>query len=522
MLRLAPLLLVALVPASSRAQPGESSAPPAGAAPEIAGPAAQVALEATRAAEERAAAAAAASGETSSAEGSSDDADGGLLLDDLLRLAAEHPLVGAARADVDAAEARLDQAHWAPYSNWSFQTLFTFVPPAGAWDDEVTAAAGRTVDNQWDRSILDWGPWIRLGISGGIPLWTFGKITGAWDAAEAGVRAAGVGVERAQDEVAWQVRRAYLTLLLARDIAYLIEDGRGYIDDAREETQKRIDSGEGGGSMVDLYKIDALAAEVDARELQARRLERLALAGLELLTGVADGATIADLPLSPFALAVQSRADYVELAARERTDLRLLEAGLAAQRAKVEIETARYYPDLLLTASASYAYSSATVDQHNPWVSDPFNTSGVGAALVLECPLDFAVDHARVEEAEATLRRLEQQREVLGQAAELEVTDAWESLEEARGRMGAYDRARVAAKRWLIAMLQGMTLGLHQASDMTDALVAFFQNELHYLNAVYDLDVAWARLALATGSNLLENIGFSDSWADEPPPAASP
>lgn len=507
--RVLPLLLVALWPAAASAQPAEPSPPPAGPAPEIAGPAAQVALEATRPLDEPATGEAATGDDGGAA--AAEEAVEGLLLQDLLRMAAEHPLVDAARADVDAAEARLDLAHWAPYSNWSFQTLFTFVPPAGTWEDEVLDALGRDQDNQWERSILDWGPWIRIGVSGGIPLWTFGKITGAWDAAEAGVRAADVGVERAQDEVAWQVRRAYLTLLLARDIAYLIEDGRGYIDDARRETQQRIDSGEGGGSMVDLYKIDALAAEVDARELQARRLERIAQAGLALLTGVEDATAIADLPLLPFDLAATARADYVELAARERTDLRLLEAGLAAQRAKVEIETARYYPDLLLTASASYAYSSATVDQHNPWLYDPLNTSGVGAALVLECPLDFVADHARVQEAEATLRRLEQQREALGQAAEIEVTDAFESLEEARGRMAAYDRARVAAKRWLIAMLQGMTLGLHEASDMTEALVAFFQNELNYLNAVYDLDVAWARLTLATGSNLLDGVGFSDS-----------
>jgi hypothetical protein len=146
---------------------------------------------------------------------------------------------------------------------------------------------------------------------------------------------------------------------------------------------------------------------------------------------------------------------------------------------------------------------------------------GVGGALVVEYPLDFVADVARVEEAEATLRRLEEQREALLQAAEMEVADAYESLEEARGRTEAYDRGRTAAERWLIAMLQGMTLGLHEASDLTDALMAFFQNQLNYLNAVYDLDVAWARLALATGSNLLENIGFSDSpGAATPPPAA--
>lgn len=520
-----PVLVILCWPAVGAAQPADAAAAgvpaaPAGAAPEISGPAAQVAIEATRATEDEATAAA---GETGSGPGAGAGEAGGLLLEDLLRLAEDHPLVDAARADVAAAGARLDLAHWAPYSNWSFQGLFTFVPPAGTWEEEWRAIeeGGRDQDYQWAHSILDWGPWIKFGVTGGVPLWTFGKITGAWDAAEAGVRAADAGVERARDEVAWQVRRAYLTLLLARDILYLIEDGREYIDDAREEARKRIEAGEGGGSTVDLYKIDALAAEVDARELQARRLERLSLAGLAVLTGVGDGAAIADVPILPFDLRPAPRAEYVELAQRERTDLRMLDAGIAAQRAKVEIERARYYPDILLTGSANYAYSSATVDQHHAWIDDPFNGYGVGGALVVEYPLDFVADYARVEEAEATLRRLEEQREALAQAAEMEVVDAYESLEEARGRTEAYDRGRTAAERWLIALLQGMTLGLHEASDLTDALMAFFQNQLNYLNAVYDLDIAWARLALATGSNLLENIGFSDSsGAGTPSPAA--
>ena len=529
--RVLSVLLLLFRPAAGTAQPADASAAaatgtpagPVGPAPEVSGPAAQVAIEATRAAE-GGAAVAATPGEASPGLDAAPDEAGGLRLEDLLRLAENHPLVEAARADGDAARARLDLARWAPYSNWSLRGLFTFVPPAGTWDEEWRAIeeGGRDRDYQWEHSILDWGPWVRFDLSGGVPLWTFGKITGAWEAAEAGVRAADVGVERARDEVAWQVRRAYLTLLLARDILYLIEDGRGYIEDAREETRKRIEAGAGGGSMLDLYKIDALAAEVDARELQARRLERLSLAGLAALTGVGDGAAIADVPILPFDLRPAPRADYIERARRERADLRMLDAGIAAQRAKVEIERARYYPDILFTGSANYAYSSATVDQHHAWIQDPFNGYGVGGALVVEYPLDFVADAARVEEAEATLRRLEEQREALWQAAEMEVVDAYESLEEARGRTEAYDRGRVAAERWLIAMLQGMTLGLHEASDLTDALMAFFQNQLNYLNAVYDLDVAWARLALATGSNLLENIGFSDSPAPATPSPPAP
>ena len=49
-----------------------------------------------------------------------------------------------------------------------------------------------------------------------------------------------------------------------------------------------------------------------------------------------------------------------------------------------------------------------------------------------------------------------------------------------------------------------MTLGLHEAGDLTDGLVAYFENELNYLTAVYDTDLAWARLALATGGAFLD------------------
>jgi hypothetical protein len=66
----------------------------------------------------------------------------------------------------------------------------------------------------------------------------------------------------------------------------------------------------------------------------------------------------------------------------------------------------------------------------------------------------------------------------------------------------------MAARRWFIAVLQGMTLGLHEAGDLTDGLVAYFEDEFNYLTAIYDTDVAWARLALATGGDFLDGAAI--------------
>ncbi|MBI5487182.1 MAG: TolC family protein [Deltaproteobacteria bacterium] len=515
-------LFVLAVPPAATAQPSPEGAATISAepSPEVSAAAAAIVAEAANPAEapEGDGGAAESEGETAAGGGeaspgeegtSTEEAPPGLVLSELLALAANHPLVEASRADLDAAEARYQQALWAPYSNWNFTTMFTFVPPMGSFEQEQARAAADATDVQWDTSILDWGPWIRLGLSGLVPLWTWGKITGLWDAAEAGVEASREGVENAKDQIAFQVRRAYLTLLVARDILYLIDDGRGYIDDAREEIQSRIDRAEGGGGTLDLYKLDAKSAEVDARELQAQHLERVALTGLRLLAGLDESQEIADVPIAPFAVERRPLDEYVTLAERERTELAMLDAAIEAQRAKVGIEYARFFPDLAVALSAGYSYSNVIYDNHNPWLSDPYNGGGIGGAVVLDYPLDFGVDVQRYDEAQAVLRRLEEQREVLRQVTETEVTDAYEMVVEGEGRTEAWDRGRLAAKRWFISVMQGMTLGLNEASDLTDGLVAYFEDEFNYLNAVYDLDVAWARLALATGGGFLDEADLA-------------
>lgn len=437
----------------------------------------------------------------------------GLNLTELIERAAEHPIVGAARAQLDAYEAKLGQAHWAQWSGLSLNVLFTVIPRQslttrpGPTGREEYVLEVESADPQWSRSSWEGArPFVRLGVSGAIPLWTVGKLSSMQEAAEYGVDVGRGGVERARERVAWEVRRAYLSYLLARDILYLIDEGRGYIDDAREEVRARIDRGEGGGATIDLYKIDALAAEVDVRELQARRLEETALAGLRLLAALDETAVIADPPIMPFEVELRPISDYVDLAVRERPDLRMIEAAVGAQRAKAAYEQARYFPDLALGVTFGYAYSNAAPDHYNPWLADPYNYATYGAALLLDCPLDFGMDYWRVEEAEATLRRLERERDALAQLVELEVAEAHAAVDEARGRMEAWDVGRLAAKRWLIAVLQGMTLGLHEAGDLTDALVAYFAAEANYLVAIYDLDMAYANLALATGGDFLDGL----------------
>jgi outer membrane protein TolC len=50
---------------------------------------------------------------------------------------------------------------------------------------------------------------------------------------------------------------------------------------------------------------------------------------------------------------------------------------------------------------------------------------------------------------------------------------------------------------------QNFALGLAEARDLTDALVAFFNMRYRYLQAVFDYNVAVAALTRATGASEL-------------------
>ena len=72
-------------------------------------------------------------------------------------------------------------------------------------------------------------------------------------------------------------------------------------------------------------------------------------------------------------------------------------------------------------------------------------------------------------------------------------------MTEAKQRVASMDKGQRAGKAWISAVPQNFAVGLAEARDLSDALVAFFGMRTRYLQALYDLDVALSSLARATG-----------------------
>jgi outer membrane protein TolC len=411
-----------------------------------------------------------------------------------LELAAlNYPKVQEARARLAQKQAQLDQAYTAPYSDF---TMTGGLGPAPS----VRGSAVYSPDT--DKALTNqMGIAWQLNVSGAIPLWTFGKITNLWEAANQQVRVGEHEVKKEQNDVKVSVRRAYYGVQLARDALTLLREAGSRIDTYLERLEKKVKDGDGDD--IELLKLKMYRAELEARQSEAMRQEAIALSGLRFLTGGGSDADIADLPLQQNSHRLGPLAHYLSAARLYRPEVNMARAGVMAREAQARIERAKFFPDLALGLNFGYSAAPLVDDQKNPFVKDNANYLYYGAALVFKYKLDFLPQSARLAQANAQLEEQRAtERYALGGVG-TEVEQAFREAEDAARRLDAYSRAASYAKQWLVQIQEGIDVGTYDDQDVVDPAKEYATKRFLQMNATFDYNVALAKLAQATGWDIV-------------------
>ncbi|AKT41993.1 TolC family protein [Chondromyces crocatus] len=399
-----------------------------------------------------------------------------------------HPNVLMARARLEQVRAQLDEAHYAPFSQWRVAGGVALAPTVrgnNVFSPNTDVALTSSLGVAW-----------RFGIDGLVPLWTFGKITNLWNAAEANVKVNAANVEKERDVVRLDVRKAYFGLQLARDGRLLLTEVRGALRKATEKLQEAVDDED--ADPIDLLKLQTFSAEIDVRQAEAEKFITMALAGLRFYTGVTD-LDIPDAPIAPPKHRLGHLSRYLSAARLYRPELMQVRAGITARTAQVHLARSQLFPDVGLILHFGMSTAPEVANQINPFVSDPGNYFSYGAAIGLQWKLDFLPQSARIRFAEAQLEEMTaQQRFALGGVAS-EVEIAYAEVVEAQKRLEAYGKATRYARRWMVMVQQGIDVGTSADKDLVDPAKSYAQNRYNQLNATMELDLAMSRLARATG-----------------------
>ncbi|HLK91556.1 MAG TPA: TolC family protein [Polyangia bacterium] len=333
------------------------------------------------------------------------------------------------------------------------------------------------------------------------PLWDFGKIS-------AGVRAAKAGVEVSRQKEAGSradldlnIRKAYYGLKLAREVLDTLDEGGGYIENAQKTIDKDLAKGTGSSTVTDRLRMRTVHADLDARTLETKRLQGLARDSLRTLLGPEAPADldIDDDPFEPPDVPERPVAYYEDLARAVRPEVKLLDAGIRAKQALADLERRKEYPDLILIGGAVFAFAQGVDNPTNAFYTHYYNSTAAGVAAGLRIPLDLGPKIARSRRLAAEAEQVGYQQSAAMGGIMLEVRKAYGEVAEARSRVASMEKGEKAGKAWISAVAQNFAVGLAEARDFSDALIAFFGMRTRYLQAVYDFDVALSSLARATG-----------------------
>jgi outer membrane protein TolC len=415
--------------------------------------------------------------------------DGGVALPRCLELAERnHPNLLAERARLERTRGQLREAHVAPFSQFRATGGVGIAPTIrgdGIFSPNTDQSLTSNLGMAW-----------RFEVSGAVPLWTFGKITNLWDAAEAAVKVGEQQLQITRDEVRFDVRKAYYGLLLAREAIELLHEAAGRIADAATKLEKEVDAED--GDPIDLLKLQTYQAELEARLSEAQKFEQVARAGLRFYTGVSE-LEIKPSPLDVAKHRLGSLPTYLAAARVHRPDVLMAHAGLQARQAQVRLAQSQMFPDFGVGMSFGASYAPEVANQINPFVLDPGNYFRYGLGLVFQWNLDFPASHARVLQAQAQLEEMValDRKALGGVAAEVEAAHAEAS--DWKRRLEAFEKAEKYARKWLATVQQSIDVGTMEEKDLIDPARRWAENRYNRLNATMEYNMALAKLARVTG-----------------------
>jgi len=419
------------------------------------------------------------------------------------------PRAMQAAAQLENVQGKKDEASWAFFPN--FSTTGYIAGPVnerkllgGDLDPNPTNPADLTpgsLGSGWFHGTQ--GVTAHIDVQAVLPFWTFGKLTAAKKALGHLVGSTEALLQRARDQAAYDVARAYWGYQTSRNAEASAQKIRDRLKEAQQTAQKLMAQKSGQISKADALKLDYLAEEIEATLAATLKNRALTITGLRLLVGVPPGEDLPiaqqELPDVPFA---PNADDLLRRALEERPETRAANEGVSGRQAMVDLARAKLWPDFGLVGGFAFTTTTNADNPPSPFVSNPYHTSSGYIALGMQGTFDIPQKLARLRQAEADLHEAIAMQVGAQQLVRLDVQQALGDLAEARVRVDRYSKETQIGKQLATQAGVAFDTGLGEAREFLEGTLLYARADGERLRALYEAQLAWAALEKAAGGRL--------------------
>jgi outer membrane protein TolC len=362
-------------------------------------------------------------------------------------------------------------------------------------DKDVSDAVGT------NRGLGDLGPFVRVEVNALQPIFTWGRIDAANDAADSGARARKFLVDDTANAVRTRVVQLVMGIRLTTRLLAIGADVQGALKQADERVQKSLKANDGEITPEDRYRIEIFRSQLTQRIADGERALRVARVGLAATLAMEpDQLQLRDDPL-PDTAQIRSPDLVAALAdaEKQRPDLKAFDNGILAKEADVRASRGELFPQIGLIGQFAYSRAPGRDTITNPYIGDYFNALTIGAALGIKQNLSFWTVITRTNKKEAELDTLRKQRAGAVRAIHVEVETAVADLNAAITKREASAKAVAAGRSWFRSATLNFGVGVADGRDLIDAYRGYAEAQYGDAQATFDLLAAQARLEQVTG-----------------------
>ncbi|MFQ5657601.1 MAG: TolC family protein [Candidatus Methylomirabilales bacterium] len=333
------------------------------------------------------------------------------------------------------------------------------------------------------------------------PIYTFEKIASFREAAARGVEVSKAALDKTASEITVQVNQAYYGALLAKDIRAFLQSLRKDIKKSLRKAERRIEVGSPAGTLSDVYQLRSFIARLEKGIVDTEEGLKLAREALRTLMQLGEGVdfALADKHLTAAKVKFKSVADYVRTASEFRPEFVQLRQGIKAREALVDAAAADMYPAFFAAFVADVAGATNRDQSNVPIITDPLQHAYGGVVVGLNWTFDFGIKKGRIDEAQAEYMQLIHKRDFAALGIPLQVRKAYLELESATKNIRNTRTAYRNARRWLVAAVANMDLGVGDVTSLTQAFILYVEFRVENYEAIHDQRMALANLDFATG-----------------------
>lgn len=412
-------------------------------------------------------------------------------LDEILKATVQNNgMIQESQAEVEAARAQLEQAKAALYPKASAMIL-----AAPIFEETGNALAS---NSNWSK----WGPFVTGGLQVVQPLYTFGMISSYRKAAEGQIAAKTGLAEAKRNDVLMQAKEMYFGYQMATDLEKLVEDLSSFLEEAVKTAEEQ--AREKKKSTVkphDVFRLKTALNDLQQKKLYATAAKKTAERAIAWLSGM-NFKNLEVGRLKAPAFEKQTLEEYIKIAKANRPEFKALSAGQEARLALRDAKQAQSYPIVFVGAFGQAGWSPVRTKQPTAFANDPFNGIQGGVGLGVKFDLEFMRHSAEAQEQAAEAAKLKATESYAVPGIELQVKKAYWELEQALDGLAIAETRKTTSKKWFVQSGMGWSIGITAAKDLMEALEGDGLSRKNYIETVYAVNMAIARLSQAVGKEL--------------------